>query len=76
MILLLEKQLVGAIRADEREARRRAHVSICESKMRFATKSDAKRWCKRSISKGSSPLLRPYKCPVCKLWHTTTRRDW
>ncbi len=55
------------------EAKRRAHVAICESKARFGSKKIAKLWCKRSTRMHGDPRLHPYQCNVCGLWHTTTR---
>lgn len=67
-------QLNQAIKVDVREARARAHVAICESKMRFPTKTLARRYCKRAISKGADPRVHPYECGVCKKFHLTTNR--
>lgn len=61
---------------ETREARRRAHIAICESKMRFERKQSARRWCKRIISKGGDPRLRPYECRVCHKFHLTTNRTY
>jgi hypothetical protein len=69
-------ELEQTVSLERREARRRAHVAICESKLRFETKQLAKRWCKRIISKGGDPRLRPYECRVCREFHLTTNRTY
>lgn len=51
MIPLLAK-LKSVERADHKAARRRAHVAICESKVRFPSKGAAKRHAKYIVSRG------------------------
>lgn len=71
----LLSQLNRAIKDDVREARERAHQAICESKMRFPTKTLARRYCKRAISKGADPRVHPYECHVCGKFHLTLNRS-
>ncbi len=71
----LLQQLQQATKDDQRQARWRAHLAICQSKLRFSTKQLARRWCRRVVSRGGDPRIRPYQCRVCGLFHTTVNRE-
>lgn len=65
----LLKELTRVCREDVNKARWRAHVAICESKKRFATKKLAKMKCDEIIAQGGEPTIRPYLCKTCKEFH-------
>lgn len=68
-----EDQLQQTIIIDEREARWRAHVAICQAKLVYHTKASAKRAVKRGISKGWDPRSRVYQCRVCEKFHVARK---
>ena len=43
----------------------------CDEKRRYETKADAKSDARRLHNHGH-PRNRPYKCPDCGYWHTTS----
>ncbi len=69
--MTLIQQLNDANKADKKQARWRAHVAICESKMRFETNHHARKYCKGMVSRGCDPRVRPYQCRVCAGFHLT-----
>lgn len=68
----LLQTLTYICKKDERKARWRVHVAICESKRRFATLRLAKRRCK-AIMTHDGKELEPYKCKVCNQFHLSSR---
>lgn len=69
-------ELNAVLYADKRQAVRNAHVAMCQSKMRFTSKRDARKYCKRIVSKGGDPRVHPYHCKLCQQWHLTRNRDY
>lgn len=65
----LLQQLSAAVRCDAQEARERAHVAICESKVKYQTGAEARAAVREIVRRGGNPTLKTYHCPFCLNWH-------
>lgn len=65
-----QQKIINEIRKRQKMIKKRKKAifkSTCERKIPYTTRAEARAWIKRPNA--SSAYI--YRCPVCKMWHTT-----